>query len=170
MIDERKGLLLRVVKMPGEATRYKCESGSLECVNKACGRTSAEGFFHPRLFNLRMEKNAQLKVGGLCPKCGVGILDLRFHLIDVAVFAPVGKCDCEWFDIAPRPYLGNMSARKYLERLSRSGIQTLSQAMVMKLRCVHIQVVRDFCLDVSILAHERDRYAGAGRQREEHVG
>ena len=54
-VPVQKRVLLRVYPVEGEATRFYCESGSLQCTE--CGK----------LFNRRLDKNRRLQVGAPCP-------------------------------------------------------------------------------------------------------
>ena len=143
--------LLRVFPVPGEPTRFNCESGSLQCTDQ-----------EDHLFNRRLRPH--LWVEGPCPgtypvvnhtrvhvPCR-GILQLRFHLVDLADFSGNGSCQCEWFMIQLRKSLEAFPAR-----VQAQG----------RFRCPHIVAVREFALDLAVLCHERERYKDAKGQREE---
>lgn len=130
--------MLWVKAIPGEPTGFWVESNSLQCIK--CSR----------LYNKLQRK---LHVGGPCPHEGCdGTLDLRFHKVDIANWNQNGECSCEYFQIKLAPVLSRLPLPD-----QGAGLH----------RCHHIRAAREFALDVSLRAHERDRYAHAGRQREE---
>ena len=81
-----------------------------------------------------------------------GRLEVRFHVVDIAAHNMNGKCGCEYFEFA----LENVVA----------GLPPEIQGLG-KYRCSHIDAVREFALDLTILNHEHRRYADANGQREE---
>lgn len=137
---------LRVYQMANEPTRFHVESTSLECV--AC----------KKLFTRLEAKNAQLRVGGACPACGQGQLDVRFHLVDVAACSPVGQCTCEHWQFRVRANLSKLSPHDRI---------TMTQSEAKRLRCSHIEAARQHALDLTIRQHEAGRLVHAGRQTEE---
>lgn len=135
---------MRVIPVSGEPTRFRCESASLECC--ACAAT----------FSRLEAKHAALAVGSKCPKgCG-GTLDVRFHMVDVAWFHPVGRCSCEHWNFRLGPQVG---------RMTRAQLEGLTQQQARNLRCSHIEAARTAAIDIAIHSHERER--GNGRQLEE---
>ena len=156
---------MRVYQIPGEPTRYHVESTSLEC--PGC----------KKLFSRHEREPKHLIVGDRCPVCvqetianfpdAVGIpeeialkiptLDVRFHLVDLACFRPIGQCSCEHF---------SFRLQAQLNKLSPSYLRTMTQGEANKLRCTHIMAARELALDTTVEAHERNRHAGAGRQQE----
>lgn len=129
--------MLRVLHVEGEPTRYRVESNSRECLS--CGR----------LFNWL--KRPGIRIGGACPRCG-GVLDVRFHLVDLVAYNGSGQCSCEFFSFVLGPKVS-----RCLPHEQGDG----------KFRCSHIDAARDFFADTMLKAHEADRYAKAGKQREE---
>lgn len=132
--------MMRVLKVEGEATRFHCESNSVQCVNPQCNK----------LFSKL--SRAELHAGHKCPHCGIGTLDLRFHLVDIVEHEGNGSCSCEYFQFAMRPKL--------------SGMLPAERAMG-KCRCTHIKAVRDFALDLAIKLHDIEQHKDARGQREE---
>jgi len=137
---------MRVIQVQGEPTRYHVESTSLECPK--CGK------LFPRLSN---PHNALLRVGDQCPKCAGGKLDVRFHLVDVAVFHPVGQCSCEHW---------SFSLGKKVRRMSPKELEGLTQQQARALRCTHIEAARTAAIDLTINQHERQRLGGNLRREE----
>lgn len=131
--------MLKVHPVQGEATRFYVESNTLECLNRECGKIKAY-VFHPRLFNRK--EHPELQVGGRCPVCKTGQLDVRFHQVDVSEYNCNGSCTCEHFVLNPK-------MEKKIKTLSPA-----EQAMGM-CRCHHINEARDFALDLSIKGHQR---------------
>lgn len=128
---------MRVIQVQGEPTRYHVESTSLEC--PACQK------LFPRLSNPR---NSALRVGDQCPKCSGGKLDVRFHLVDVAVDLPFGKCSCEYHTYTLGPKIRKLTAHQ------RAGLTQRQQAA---LRCSHLEAARTAAIDLTISAHESER-------------
>lgn len=129
---------MRVLKIESEPTRFFVESNSLQCVG--CGK----------LFSKL--KRPELHVSFKCPACGRGILDLRFHTVDIADNEGNGQCSCEFFEFTMRPKLAGM-----LPNERREG----------KCRCSHIAAARNFALDVALFAHDQEQHKNAKGQREE---
>ncbi len=119
--------MLRVIKIEGEATRFYVESQTLQCVNAQCSK----------LFNRR--RRPDLWIGQACPKCDVGTLDVRFHVVDLSCFNLNGECSCEYFAFSLGPKV--------------SRLQPVDQGAGAH-RCSHIEAARGFALDVSLRAHE----------------
>jgi hypothetical protein len=71
----------------------------------------------------------------------VGTLDVRFHVVDLAMFAPVGQCSCEHFQFSLQPRLVRMSPEE------RTAVAEAH-------RCSHIKAARDFALDLVVYHHE----------------
>lgn len=149
---------LQVLPIPGEATRYHCESNSLECVNTKCGRDGRNGEFIRTLFS--RHHRPDLGPGMKCPECKTGTLDIRYHLVCVSDFNGVGSCSCEYFERSPM-------MRKALSLMLPNKRKELAEHGDCKFRCAHINRVRTFCLNLTINAHEAGRYENAGTQREE---
>lgn len=130
--------MLRVVAIHGEPTRFYVESQSLQCC------------VHPEDHLFSRHRKPHLAIGGACPKCG-GQLDVRFHLVDIALFNANGQCACEWFAFKLGPAVSRVP---------------LPEQGAGKWRCSHIEAARNFALDLSLKQHDRDRHERAGRQRE----
>jgi len=109
------------------------------------------------LFNRREREHKHLVVGSSCPSCGTGVLDVRFHLVDLACYRPIGQCTCEHFAFRLTAHLG---------KLSPTALRTMTQGEAAKLRCTHIEAARALALDLTVEQHEQQRHAGAGRQVE----
>lgn len=139
-------MIMRVYQIHGEPTRFMCESTSLEC--PSC----------KKLFTRLEARNADLKIGSRCPACHQSDLDVRFHLVDVAAFAPVGQCTCEHFQFR---------LKSALSKLSPVDRVCLSQGEAKRLRCSHIEAARHHALDLTINQYEKGRLVNAGRQTEE---
>ena len=146
-----------VRQVNGEPTRFYVESSSLECPTCAA------------LYSRLDPKNNQLHVGSECPKCRkriaaertptgdkAGTLDIRLHLVDVAVNHPVGRCSCEHWNFTLGPKVA---------KLTRADLEALTQGQARALRCSHIEAARQAALDIAIGCHERER--GNGKQLEE---
>jgi hypothetical protein len=148
---------MRVYNVEGEPTRYHVESTSLQCLG--CNKTF--GRHDPRF--------KYLAVGDKCPVCSVKMieqwgddekapaLDVRFHLVDLAEFRPIGRCTCEHFAFR---------LQAQLSKLSPANLRSMTQGEANKLRCTHIMAARELALDTTVEAHERHRHEKAGRQRE----
>lgn len=184
--------LLRVLAVPGEATRFHVESGTLQCTNPQCGKQYNRRTRH-RLNPPERWPTDFLRIGDKCPTCvmrhnqwkkkgreamlytdyalevkeqiaerlskeepAIGTLDVRFHLCDIAANHGVGRCSCEYWEFG---------LAREVERMLPSEL-AVALATGRK-RCSHIEAARQFALDLSIQAHERDRYRLAGRQLEE---
>lgn len=137
---------MRVVQVEGEPTRYHVESTSLEC-------PSCQKLF-PRL----MTKNKDLVIGDVCPACEIGTLDVRFHLVDLSMFWPIGRCSCEHW---------SFNLKKKIEKLSPSQVKELTQGEARQLRCTHIEAARTAALDTTIRHHEASRMVHARGRTEE---
>jgi hypothetical protein len=149
--------MMLVIQVRGEPTRWLVQSSSLECV--LCGA----------LFSRLQTKWSNLRPGLECPKCRakasqarageaveVGRLDVRLHLVDLAVAHPVGTCQCEHyqFNLGPK-----------VNKLSPSELKALTQQQARALRCSHIEAARTAAIDIAIRCHEQER--GNGSQQEE---
>lgn len=142
--------MLRVKAIESEPTRFHVESGTLTCVNPQCGATYNRRTRH-RLVADQRQPTDYLHIGDKCPKCS-GYLDVRFMLVDIAANNLNGGCSCEFFSFVQGPALAKLLP---------------SERAMGKCRCSHIEAARQFALDVALHANEHDRYAKAGRQREE---
>lgn len=120
--------MLRVIKEDGSPTRFFVESNCLQCGNHQC----------VKLFNKYLKQG--LHSGMKCPKCG-GMLDHRWHLVDIAEFNGNGFCGCEFFAFRQQPLLTRA---------------TPAEQGMGKWRCKHIVAARDFALDVALRAHRYD--------------
>lgn len=129
---------MRVIPVPGEPTRYRVESNSLECTKRECGKLYTRRNRHLLAPGDR-STSAYLFVGDPCPKCG-SRLDLRFHLVDIASFNRNGQCDCEYFSCGLGPKVAALLPEHQAEG---------------RHRCAHIAAARDFALDLSLTAHQR---------------
>lgn len=109
---------MRVFQIPGEPTRFRCESTSLEC--PACAK------LFPRL----QPKNRDLRIGDACPACGSAKLDARFHLTDVAVAWPVGRCECESW---------KYNLLKRIKLIPKAELGELTHTRIHALRCSHLE-------------------------------
>lgn len=127
---------MRVYQVQGEPTRFHVESTSLEC--PGC----------KKLFPRTDLKNRSLRVGGQCPACGTGTLDIRFHLVDLACWRPVGQCSCEHFQFR---------LKQKVELVSPATLKAMSHNEAEALRCSHIRAARDYALDLTVDQHERER-------------
>lgn len=141
----------------GEPTRFRVESSSLECCK--CGA----------LFSRLEAKHGSLRVGSECPACRkriaaerspggepAGTLDVRLHLVDLAVNHPVGQCACEHYAYRLGPEVA---------KLTPYDLEGLTQQQARALRCSHIEAARTAAIDLAVGSHERQR--GNGGQREE---
>jgi hypothetical protein len=129
--------MLRVIKEDGSPTRFFVESNCLQCGNPQCGK----------LFNKYLKQG--LHAGMKCPKCKTGMMDHRFHLVDLAFYNNHGKCSCEYFMYDREP------------KVSR---ETPVEQSMGKWRCQHIDAARDFALDVALRAHERENQKKGGNE------
>lgn len=148
---------MRVFSVTGEPTRFHVESTALQCIE--CNAT----------FSRHEPKHKLLRVGDKCPACAkrlidewgddekAPLLDVRFHLVDLAEFRPIGRCSCEHFAFR---------LQAQLNKLSPSALRAMTQGEANKLRCTHIMAARELALDTTVEAHERHRHEQAGRQRE----
>jgi hypothetical protein len=144
---------MRVYSVVGEPTRYHVESTSLQCAK--CNKTF--GRHDPRF--------KYLVIGDECPSCFEHLkgdekcptLDVRFHLVDLSEFRPIGRCTCEHFAFR---------LQAQLNKLSPSNLRAMTQGEANKLRCTHIMAARELALDTTVEAHEQHRHEKAGRQRE----
>ena len=183
--------MLRVKAVDGEPTRFWVESNTLQCVNPQCAKQYSRLTRH-QLIQGQKEPTDKLHIGDLCPACvrrhedwaescrivvhsdsytlapqekkdevalllkgrepKISTLDVRFHTVDIAAFHGNGQCGCEWFTMHHIPELNKLLP---------------SEQAFGKHRCHHIRAAREFALDVALKVHEHERYANAGKQREE---
>lgn len=144
--------MLRVKAIPGESTRFWVESNTLICSNAQCSKLYTRRERH-RLVPGQAYPTEYLHIGDSCPKCGQ-MLDVRFHTVDIAANHYAGQCSCEFWSCVIGPKLSRM-------------LPSEQTAAAKKLMDSHIAAARDFALDVALHAHEHERYAKAGKQREE---
>jgi len=137
---------VRIFPIEGEPTRFRVESTSLEC--PACAK------LFPRL----QPKNKDLRIGDQCPACGHGKLDARFHLTDIAVCYPVGRCECESW---------KYNLLKRIKLVPKERLGELTHTQIHGLRCSHLETAWTEYALRSVVAHEAERMAGAGHQTEE---
>ena len=133
---------MKVMQVQGEPTRFHVESATLECAK--CGRQ----------FNRRETRYSRLAVDGDCPspKCEAEeALRERWHLVDLACYAPVGQCSCEHW---------SMRLIKEVEKLSPIAMARLTHNQQEALRCTHIAAARQYALNLTISQHERERLNG----------
>lgn len=143
---------MRVIPITGEPTRFWVESSSLSC--PVCGSTVSR---------LR-QSNLRLEPGDICRRCvrlntpvgkvgryAVGRYALRWHLVDVAPFWPLGQCGCEhWV----------FTLRKEIEAVPPFRLATLTQREADRLRCAHVEAARTCALNAAIRGHEAARTGG----------
>lgn len=156
--------MLKVRAIPGEPTCFFCESNELICDNPQCSKLyrrlpasyvqfssrqkdflRALGLWNKVERHLKqLEQSFALKhrEGDACAKCGQGKLRLREHKVDISEYGFSGWCSCEYFEFTCAPELAKLSR-------SQQGAGTH--------RCQHVWAARDFALDLSIMAHERDQ-------------
>jgi hypothetical protein len=134
-----------VNQIAGEPTRFYVESTVLEC--QACKKG----------FSRRDRKFKDLAPGEACPGCTSGQLELKYHLVDLSCFRPIGECSCEHFQFR---------LSKELAKLPPATLYKLTQGQAAKFRCTHIEAARSLALDLTVEQHEQQRHAAAGRQRE----
>lgn len=166
-------MILTVKPIRGEPTCFYVESYTLQCTNctKLVRRfpVNMVWFSEKQKMLLKfvgvwakieaaLEKLSQNRVnvsGDQCPKCA-GVMEMRFHKVDIARFNCNGECGCEYF---------TTTLQKELRKLSAS-----EQALGL-FRCSHIEAARDFAVDVAVAGHEHQRLRvnGNGKQREEHA-
>lgn len=137
---------MRIFPIEGEPTRFRVESTSLEC--PACAK------LFPRL----QPKNKDLRIGDQCPACGHGKLDARFHLTDVAVCKPIGRCECESW---------RYNLLKWIKEIPPDKLGSLTHTQIHRLRCSHLETSWTEFGIRQCDKHEAERMAGAGHQTEE---
>lgn len=137
---------MRIFPIDGERTRYRVESTSLEC--PACAK------LFPRL----QPKNRDLRIGDACPVCGQGKLDARFHLVDIAVCWPVGKCECESW---------KYNLLKRIKLIPADKLGSLTHAQIHGLRCSHLETAWTEYGLRACAEHEAERMAKANGRTEE---
>ena len=115
----------------GEPTRFDVSSNRFGCTN-------CESRF------LKIE-HPFLDEGCKCPDCGKGLIEERYHLVDLASYDLCGACSCEWhaFSITPK-----LRATTKEERLFRPK------------RCAHIEYARSFALNVLLKLHIIEQHKG----------
>lgn len=139
---------LRVQAIPGEPTRFRVESNSLECL---------------RCHKLFSRQRGNYHVGQQCPHCKASLtndvvfnriltseaqvelakaeLDVRFHTVDISTYNRNGWCSCEYFEFSLATKL-----RGILPNQQAEG----------RYRCSHIDAARDFALDVALVVHKQE--------------
>ncbi len=164
---------MKVLHIAGEPTRFRVEGASLECGH--C----------KRLFSRLKTAYAKLKPGDHCPVCeeekvvqavaeqagwahaatfnegpvdNVPRLGVRWHLVDIALWHPIGQCSCEGWMFHRKPEV---------EKLSPSELAGLSHLKAEKLRCAHIAAARTAALNITVKQHEHERMKNAKGQLEE---
>jgi len=166
-------MILTVKPIKGEPTCFLVESYTLRCIS--CSRllrrfpANMVWFSEKQKALLgfagvwtkvettleKLKQNRANTAGDQCPKCG-GVLEMRFHKVDIAGYNCNGECGCEYFAV---------TLQKQLRQAPKSewnlGLH----------RCSHIEAARDFAIDVVVTSHEyhRLRVNGNGKQREEHA-
>lgn len=123
---------MTVSQVPGETTRFYVESTSLECQD--CHK----------LYTRQDMRNKELTD---CTRCG-GPLGIRFHLVDISCWDPIGECSCEHFQYR---------LKKEVEKISPIKLRQLSQSEAHRLRCTHIEAARTYAIDLSIRQHQREQ-------------
>ena len=136
---------MRIFPIEGEPTRFRCESTSLEC--PACAK------LFPRL----QPKNRDLRIGDPCPVCGQAKLDARFHLTDIAVCWPVGRCECESW---------KYNLLKRIKVIPPDKLGSLTHTQIHGLRCSHLETAWTEYGLRACAEHEAARMTGAGKQNE----
>ena len=134
-----------VNQVPGEPTRFYVESTALEC--PACKKSISR----------RDTKHKHAAIGDPCPLCQQGVLEMKFHLVDLSCYRPIGECSCEHFQFR---------LRVELSKLPPKALYNLTQGQAAKFRCTHIEAARSLALDLTVEQHEQHRHSGAGRQQE----
>lgn len=133
---------MKVQQVAGEPTRFLVESATLECAK--CGRH----------FNRRETRYKLLQEDGDCPSPGCAAeeaLRMRWHLVDVACFQPIGQCSCEHF---------SFTLAREVEKLSPAALSRLTHNEQERLRCTHIAAARQHALTLTIRQHEQQRTGG----------
>jgi hypothetical protein len=123
---------MKVTQVPGEPTRYYVESSSLECGR--CKKTQSR----------RETGKKMLAAGDGCPACKQGVLQDRWHLVDLACFRPIGQCSCEHFAFR---------LQANLAKIPPSQLYKLTQNEAARLRCSHIEAARALALDLTLNQH-----------------
>lgn len=132
-------IMLRVLPVHGEPTRYHVESRSLQCTKQ------------PAKHVFKRQKRPELRIGSPCPKCGAP-LDTHFYLVDLAGFNFNGQCGCPWFE--------------HRLAVELATIPPAERGAGPK-RCSHIEAARNFALDLTLKQHEKKRLEFASGQSEE---
>ena len=110
--------------VPGEPTRFEVSSNRWGC-------NLCEARF------LKIE-NSFMDSGMPCPKCKQGVVEERWHLVDISSFDGCGQCDCEWHQCSIAPKLRKMEKSARIFR---------------PIRCQHVSFARTFILDVLLKLH-----------------
>lgn len=154
--------MLQVKAIPGEPTCYYVESHHMQCTGKECNaltrRAPSAIWFNRRQRDFlatvgvwgrvdsMVKKLAEgWRSDGQCRRCGAA-LEPRWHRVDIGAYHCNGQCGCEYFELA---------LAKELRRLKPE------QQAAGTHRCSHIEAARDFALDLSLRAHEKQN----GRKR-----
>lgn len=142
---------MKVMQIPGEPTRYHVESSSLEC--DRCKKTQSR----------RETGKKALVEGDACPACCQGVLQTRWHLVDLACFRPIGQCSCEHFAFR---------LQANLSKIPPNQLYKLTQGEASRLRCSHIEAARALALDLTVNQHvtTQERLGRAPGRHEHGVG
>lgn len=111
---------MRATRLNGSATIYSVEADTL-----GCSRTS----YCLYVTGSRTRK----KEDDPCPRCHQGLLERRFHQVDIAAFQGIGICGCEAAAFKFRPILDKMNFTQIAEA---------PHAARQRLRCKHCLAAR----------------------------
>lgn len=137
---------MRIFPIENEKTRFRVESTSLECLS--CSK------LFPRL----QPKNRDLRVGDPCPACGDGKLDTRWHLTDIAVCYPIGRCECESW---------KYNLLKKIKLVPADKLGSLTHTQIHGLRCSHLETAWTEYALRACAEHEAGRLTLANGRTEE---
>jgi hypothetical protein len=115
----------------GEPTRFDVSSNRWGC-------TECESRF------LKIE-HPFLDEGCKCPDCGKGLIEERYHLVDLASWDLAGQCSCEWHAFSIVPKLKAMTRERRLMNPPR---------------CAHIEYARNFCIDFLLKLNQLEENGG----------
>lgn len=109
--------------LPGSATLFSVEADTLGCSRtNHCGFTVRRG--HPNHGRYDGEK---------CPRCEGGVLEMRYHQVDVAALSGWGRCSCENWQFKISGQLAKMTIDERTEQNAK---------MFQKNTCKHIKAAR----------------------------
>lgn len=137
---------MRIFPIENEPTRFRVESTSLECL--ACAK------LFPRL----QPKNRDLRIGDICPVCGQDKIDTRWHLTDIAVCWPVGRCECESW---------KYNLLKKIKVIPADKLGSLTHTQIHGLRCSHLETAWTEYALRECANHEAERMTRANGRTEE---